>query len=218
MKDVDKSVLERDVEALVGAELARSCRIHGGFNSTHEGFAVLLEEAEEMFTELAIVRSATEAVWACVKRDDIEGLKLITQKGLEAAGRGIIELIQVAAMYKKLLGFVSKPETIDEYEDYNGGMFDPDRMDDDDCEPKEIGPSEWFAGFMAQRLAESQRRERAAVEDLFLSAEEMSEGMGACVVCTHYPEHLRGDNEACDECAAGECLFNWRGPGEDQSR
>jgi hypothetical protein len=122
MKDVDKSVLERDVEALVGAELARSCKIHGGFNSTHEGFAVLLEEVEEMFTELAIVRSAAEAVWACVKRDDIEGLKLITQKGLEAAGRGIIELIQVAAMYKKLLGFVAKQEVLS-------------GLDDDDYEP-----------------------------------------------------------------------------------
>lgn len=33
-------------------------------------------------------------------------------------------------------------------------------------EPKEIGPGEWFKGFMAQRIADSQRRERAAREAL----------------------------------------------------
>lgn len=60
-------------------------------------------------------------------------------------------------------------------------------------------------------LRESQRRERAAVEDLRLSAVELSEGMGACVVCKHYPDYL-GDK--CSECVDGECLFEWRGPQE----
>ncbi len=62
------------------------------------------------------------------------------------------------------------------------------------------------------QLTESQRRERAAVEDLKLSAVELSEGMGTCVVCKHFPENLKGNNEMCDECAVGECLFEWRGP------
>ncbi len=63
-------------------------------------------------------------------------------------------------------------------------------------------------------LAISQRRERAAVEDLKLSAKEMQEGVGVCVVCKHYPADIsHGLPEICDECAGtDQCFFEWRGP------
>lgn len=65
-----------------------------------------------------------------------------------------------------------------------------------------------------ESLAESQHREQAAVADLKLSAKEMQEGVGVCVVCKHYPEDMsRGLPEICDECAGtDQCYFEWRGP------
>ncbi len=59
---------------------------------------------------------------------------------------------------------------------------------------------------------EELRAERdAAVEDLKLSAVELQEGMGTCVVCEHYPKYNAGNYDICNECASGECLFKWRG-------
>lgn len=35
--------------ALVGIEAARATRLHGDFNSPHEGYAVILEELDELW-------------------------------------------------------------------------------------------------------------------------------------------------------------------------
>lgn len=55
----------------------------------------------------------------------------------------------------------------------------------------------------------------AAVEDLRMSAVELAEGTGTCIVCKHYPSLVSsGTMGVCSECAAGGCLFDWRGPQE----
>lgn len=69
------------------------------------------------------------------------------------------------------------------------------------------------------QLAESQRRERAAVEDMEHIASEIEEcdwilakggelvgslHLGRCAVCSH---------KYCDEEIDGGCKFEWRGPG-----
>jgi hypothetical protein len=59
---------------LVAAELARARRKHGPMHSAHEGYAVLLEEVEEL--------------WADIKRDRVEPM--------------LSELVQVAAMYQRM--------------------------------------------------------------------------------------------------------------------
>lgn len=41
----------------VGAELERALRLHGEFNSVHEGYAVLLEEVDELWDEIKKKRS-----------------------------------------------------------------------------------------------------------------------------------------------------------------
>ena len=70
-------------------------------------------------------------------------------------------------------------------------------------EPKEINSSEWFNGFLAQRLSASHRRERAAVEDL---KRIFSAGVN-CVYCA--------EKERCPlkDCTIGSCKsFVYRGP------
>jgi hypothetical protein len=69
---------DREVEValnLVKAELSKAMRAHGPMQSAHEGYAVILEELDEM--------------WAEVKRDDMV--------------RARSEAIQVAAMAVRFL-------------------------------------------------------------------------------------------------------------------
>ena len=77
-------------------------------------------------------------------------------------------------------------------------------------EPKEIGSSEWFKGFLAQRLSASQRREKAAVEDLSIYKD--------CGFCAHLQDqqycykncqrHVDVDNFRTHP------RWQWRGPQE----
>lgn len=41
-----------DALTIVGAEVLRATTLHGSFNSTHEGYAVLLEEVDELWHEV----------------------------------------------------------------------------------------------------------------------------------------------------------------------
>lgn len=68
-------------------------------------------------------------------------------------------------------------------------------------EPKEIDSSEWFKGFLAQQLTTSQRRERAAVEDLYEACKGSPCNNGICV-----KKNCVGNIIPCE--------FEWRGPQE----
>jgi hypothetical protein len=52
---------------------------------------------------------------------------------------------------------------------------------------------------LQSQLTESQRRERAAAEDLRLAASDQS-GLGICLMCTWEPEDLAGGPH-CGKCA-----------------
>ena len=67
-------------------------------------------------------------------------------------------------------------------------------------EPKEIDSSEWFKGFLAQRLSASQRREQEAVEDWKIYEEN-----GQCDVCKY------GEGGGCVYPEGNRCRFEWRG-------
>ena len=43
--------MNKEIEALVKRELEEANKIHPQFNSTHEGYAVILEETEELAEE-----------------------------------------------------------------------------------------------------------------------------------------------------------------------
>lgn len=70
---------------LVKDELSRASKQHGAFNSAHEGYAVLLEEVEEL--------------WAEVKANNGD------------THRGVSEAVQVAAMALRFLIDITPEES-----------------------------------------------------------------------------------------------------------
>ena len=89
------------VKALIREEYERTAKKFGGnFNSPHEAYAVILEEAQEAGLELMDLKYAIDLFWESVKKDDTEyqdALRNIEKYALNAA----CECIQVAAMAYK---------------------------------------------------------------------------------------------------------------------
>jgi len=76
---------------MVSDEVERSQSIYGGFTSAHEGYAVLLEELDELKDE----------VWKSPKKRDYD--------------RMMREACQVAAMAVRLIVEIAEPQIVDEY-------------------------------------------------------------------------------------------------------
>ena len=96
---LDKTLLA--LEEVMKNEYRMAAVRHGGtFASTHEGYAVILEEVEEAKADLNALELYVDALWRCVKADKYtndEQLKVLQRRAIHAAG----ELIQVAAMVYK---------------------------------------------------------------------------------------------------------------------
>ena len=77
------------------------------FTSTHEGYAVILEEAQEAEEELRNMARNLNALWECTKHNaPTEELEAMTE-GLEKSAQLLAaEAIQTAAMARKLLDFI----------------------------------------------------------------------------------------------------------------
>ncbi|MBR2909275.1 MAG: hypothetical protein IKC11_02885 [Clostridia bacterium] len=92
------------VNGLVQAEYKNACEKWGiKYNSMHEGFAVLLEEVEEVEWELIKLKANKDQLWNKIK--GIEGclshfsyLSMIEEHAIN----GIQELAQVIAVVQKL--------------------------------------------------------------------------------------------------------------------
>ncbi len=95
------NAVKKDVEALVGKELEAANKKFPLFKSPHEGYAVLLEEIDELKYEVKTLKIHKKALWKFVKAnhqcDCIERLNQIKLRAVCAA----IEAIQVAAMCEK---------------------------------------------------------------------------------------------------------------------
>lgn len=94
--------LKEAVKGLVRKEYERAAERFGeSFNSPHEAYAVILEEAQEAGLELMDLKYAIDLFWESVKKDDTEfqkeALKDIEKYALNAA----CECIQIAAMAYK---------------------------------------------------------------------------------------------------------------------
>lgn len=80
-----------DAITLVSDEVARAQSIYGAFTSAHEGYAVLLEELDELKAE----------VWKSPRSRDYDAM--------------LIEAKQVAAMAIRLMIEIAAPQVTDEY-------------------------------------------------------------------------------------------------------
>lgn len=94
--------LKEAVKVLMNEEYERAAERFGeSFNSPHEAYAVILEEAQEAGLELMDLKYAIDLFWESVKKDDTEfqkeALKDIEKYALNAA----CECIQIAAMAYK---------------------------------------------------------------------------------------------------------------------
>jgi hypothetical protein len=101
---------ENKIEQLVKMELQESYVVHGGFNSTHEGYAVLKEEIEEAEDEIGKVKIALNDMWTAIKSDENQGARYIAERALEMAKKGVSEMIQVAAMCQKMIELIDSKE------------------------------------------------------------------------------------------------------------
>lgn len=95
------------VERTKKEELEAANKSFAQFNSTHEAYAVILEEAQEAEDELRNVARNLQALWVEVKgntgKEDME----VVAAGVEASAQALAaEAIQTAAMARKLLNYL----------------------------------------------------------------------------------------------------------------
>lgn len=93
--------VRKDVEALVEKELKAANEKFPLFNSAHEGYAVLLEEIEELDGENASIKYDARCLWGAVKGNNTEAVKETILHMSERAVNAAIEAIQTAAMCEK---------------------------------------------------------------------------------------------------------------------
>ena len=91
----------KEIARLVDEELARANEIYPPFNSAHEGYAVILEEAEEMMAEIERASRNIRRMWNRIKVDDENGVLLAANDAYTRMLDAIAEAIQVTAMLKK---------------------------------------------------------------------------------------------------------------------
>lgn len=93
--------VKKDVEALVQKELEAANKKFPLFHSPHEGYAVLLEETEELDGYNAAIKYDMLCLWNAVKRNNAETALETVSRTYERAVNAAIEAIQVAAMCEK---------------------------------------------------------------------------------------------------------------------
>lgn len=91
------------VEKLVAEEGTRSMIEHPLFNSTHEGYAVIKEEVEEVSDEKEILDMELGNMWCFVKNDNNNRTLGEAVKMKVRATNLAAEAIQVAAMAQKFI-------------------------------------------------------------------------------------------------------------------
>lgn len=94
--------MNKEIEVLAKRELEEANKIHPQFSSTHEGYAVILEETEELAEESEEIEKIIRTWWAYLRKDeDIDIQKRRVEKIRIHAVNAVKEAIQVIAMCDK---------------------------------------------------------------------------------------------------------------------
>lgn len=90
-------ILEK-MEAAAEAEYEKILAKWGVFHSAHEGYGVLLEEAEEAQEEMESLREDMKALWGKIREDAEDEAAEIAEEIYNDAMKCAAELMQVAAV------------------------------------------------------------------------------------------------------------------------
>ena len=102
------NAIEKDVETLVTKELEAANKTYDPhFHSANEGYAIILEEWEEMDAKMTCANSTLSLLWDGVKcaptEKTVEYAPQWAKQAYDEVSRGIVEAIQTAAMLKKFI-------------------------------------------------------------------------------------------------------------------
>lgn len=103
---------EKLVEQLIQAEYLNAVVNYGEtYHSLHEGYAVLLEEVEEVEPNIYSLKENVSIMWKCIKKNEWE---VITLKSIENSlyyiNNAIKELAQVGAVLMKMQNTIREVE------------------------------------------------------------------------------------------------------------
>ncbi len=96
-------VLRTELEKLASEEACWAIENWGEYKNLHEAYAVLLEEIEEAGDEMSLVYQAKTKLWQDTKDQVTANAHADAHTVLEASLRAAAELVQVAAVAKKIL-------------------------------------------------------------------------------------------------------------------
>lgn len=91
------------VAATVATELESAQAKFDPMNSAHEGWAVILEEVDELNEDVETIQNGLRVMWPAVRGDDRNTAREAAQQIADAAERAAVEAIQTAAMARRFL-------------------------------------------------------------------------------------------------------------------
>lgn len=89
------------VQALAGEELARARDRFEALNSPHEGYAVVLEEVQELQEALTALGLGLDWLWHDVRANSSAGIAANADSMISAAARAAAEAVQVLAVARR---------------------------------------------------------------------------------------------------------------------
>lgn len=95
-----KNLIE-NINKLVDSELENARNRFNNINSSHEGYAVILEEFEEVQEEIINFEQTLQSLWKAVKNNSVEDQSKHIKSMEHISTQMIKESIQIAAMCKR---------------------------------------------------------------------------------------------------------------------
>lgn len=104
------------ITAAIFAESQRAERLHGKFHSSHEGYAVLLEEIEEAQEILEKIKEDASILWDVIRQNGngMEDAFSIYLRAISCCGE-MVQIGAVAAKYCRSMEKQKEPEEPEEF-------------------------------------------------------------------------------------------------------
>jgi len=93
--------MDAAITKLIQDEFTKASEKFPDFNSSHEGFAVLLGEIEELDEDMDLLRVCKDVLWKNVKSNNLSGQQHAIIELKAISFHAIKEAIQVAAMVER---------------------------------------------------------------------------------------------------------------------